>query len=89
MTVAAAAQVAGVRGQRRRRGIMMAVMPEHRHDQRPADWAARDAERNEAAIAARLRRQAQRDPGRNVEDAAALIRYAQRFAAAFAARNPS
>jgi hypothetical protein len=79
----------GMRGHGRRPGIIMAGMSEPRHDKRSAAWAASDAERNERATAARLRRQAERDPGRNIEDATALIRYAQRFAAAFASRKRS
>ena len=50
-------------------------------------WFELDSRRNEAAIRARLRRDAAKPVGENLKEGAALSAFAQRFAAAFAKRH--
>lgn len=50
---------------------------------RSAEWWRRDAERNERARRARLRRDSAKAPGRNLEEGSELARFAQEFARAF------
>jgi hypothetical protein len=48
-----------------------------------SEWLKLDAERNERVRRARSRRDAEKPPGRNIEESIALIEYFQEFAAAF------
>jgi hypothetical protein len=48
-----------------------------------AAWFARDAERNERARVERLRADARKGPGRNLEEGAAFVEFALEFAEAF------
>jgi len=48
-----------------------------------AEWFARDAERNERAIVERLRADARKSVGQNLEEGAAFVKFAHEFAHAF------
>ena len=50
---------------------------------RTAQWWRRDAECNERVRRARLRRDAAKSPGKNLEEGSDLVRFAHEFAAAF------
>jgi hypothetical protein len=53
------------------------------HLPRSADWFLQDAKRNEAARIARLRRDAKRPLGVNLEDGARLVKFMHEMAASF------
>jgi hypothetical protein len=50
---------------------------------RSAEWRRRDAERNERARRARLRRDAGKSVGQNLDEGVDLVRFAHEFSAAF------
>jgi len=56
---------------------------ESRVEKRSAQWWHKDAERNERARRARLRRDSVKSPDRNLEEGSELVRFAHEFSAAF------
>jgi len=57
-------------------------MASHARD-RSAEWWRRDAERNERVRRARLRRDATKPPGQNLEEGSDLVAFAHEFSVAF------
>ena len=52
-------------------------------EKRSVEWWRKDAERNERARRARLRRDAVKSPDENLEEGSELVRFAHEFSAAF------
>jgi hypothetical protein len=65
------------------RSVEEATITSMSHAPRSAEWWRKDAERNERARRARLRRDAAKPSGTNLEEGSELAHFAHEFARAF------